>query len=112
MRRLAGCATSERSLVEDPGRPPASAAALARNVSADWLNGAGLVCNMAGVLMIFLYGVPAYRPLADARKSYLLLLEEDDPEQESRTNRASLLSKLGLGLLGAGFVLQFVALFT
>jgi hypothetical protein len=79
-------------------------------VAADWLNGIGLTLNMLGVVMIFVFGVPAYRPIADAGKSFLLLTQHD-PEGERRTKRAKWLSMVGLGLLGAGFAVQFAALF-
>ena len=74
----------------------------------EWLNGAGLVCNMLGVVAIFRFGVPYYRPLADAGKS-MLLLEQDDPVDKGRASRAAWLSCGGLVLLFVGFALQFVA---
>ena len=79
-------------------------------MSATWLNGIGLCCNLAGVVAIFFWGVPRYRPVADAGKSYLMM-EQDDPKAGARAKLASVLSVLGLGLLFVGFVLQFVALF-
>ena len=71
----------------------------------EWLNGAGLVCNMLGVVVIFRFGVPHYRPLADAGKS-MLLLEEDDQQAAARASRAVWLSRAGLALLFVGFALQ------
>jgi len=74
-----------------------------------WLTAIGLACNMAGVAMIFFFGVPRYRSVADAGKSYLQV-EADDSESEQRAKRASRLSRLGLTLLAVGFALQLVAL--
>lgn len=73
-----------------------------------WLNGAGLVCNMLGVVAIYRFGVPYYRPLADAGKS-MLLLEQDDSAEQSRAGVAVWLSRGGLALLFVGFALQLIA---
>jgi hypothetical protein len=74
----------------------------------EWLNGAGLVCNLLGVLAIFRFGVPYFRPVADAGKSFLLL-EADDPAERSRVTLAASLSRAGLLLLLLGFALQLTA---
>jgi len=77
-------------------------------MSVEWLNGIGLTLNIAGVVLIFRFGVPYYRSGADAGNSYLLL-EADDPEAAVSARRASWLSYDGLALLGFGFVLQLIA---
>jgi hypothetical protein len=78
-------------------------------MSADWLNGIGLVYNIIGVVTIFFSGVPRYRSLDDAGTS-ALLLERGDPSERARTVRAAWLSAAGLALLGVGFALQLAAI--
>lgn len=108
---------SARRPAPDPRRctdlAAASASADGRklgSVTADWLNGAGLVCNIVGVVGIFFYGVPRYQTLEDAGKSRLLL-ETHDPEAEARTRSAAERGRWALGLLGVGFAFQLSALF-
>jgi hypothetical protein len=78
-------------------------------MSADWLNGIGLVCNIVGALGIFRFGVPHY-PTRERAGTSALLLERDDPEERARVERAYRASQGAALLLVAGFVLQFVAL--
>ena len=80
-------------------------------MSADWLNGIGLVCNMLGALGIFVFGVPRYPTRERAGKSFLLLEGPDDEDERTRVTRADWLNKAGAVLLGIGFALQFAALF-
>jgi hypothetical protein len=74
-----------------------------------WLNGIGLACGFAGAVLMFFFGVPRYSHAAREGHSFFLL-EEDDPALMKAARRADLLSKAGMLLLAAGFVLQFVAL--
>lgn len=78
-------------------------------MSADWLNGAGLVCNILAVVAVFLFGVPRY-PSAEEAGHVNLILEQEDAAEGERVQRAVWLSRAGLILLGVGFALQFVAL--
>jgi hypothetical protein len=74
-----------------------------------WLIGLGLALDIAGACLVFRFGVPAYPQRARAGQSYLLL-EENDPEEKQRVERADRLGKLGIGLLIAGFAFQLVGL--
>jgi len=78
-------------------------------MSGDWLNGAGLVCNIVGVVAIFLYGVPRYPPVEQAGRG-AILLEEEFPEERKQVGLAVWLSRAGLAVLGVGFALQLAAL--
>ncbi len=75
------------------------------------INCIGLVFDIVGVVILFYYGPPALDITKDGHK--ILPFNSNNPE-EIAANRAvasrhSLLSKMGLGLLGLGFVLQFVS---
>jgi hypothetical protein len=74
-----------------------------------WLIGFGLALDIAGACLMFRFGVPAYPQRARAGQSHLLL-EEDDPEEKQRVERADRIAKLGIVLLVAGFAFQFVGL--
>jgi hypothetical protein len=78
-------------------------------VSSSWLTGIGLVLNMAGVVLLFYFGVPRYRRVEEANQGFLQL-EEDDPSALARTTRADRMSKLAMLLLCVGVVLQLIAL--
>jgi len=79
-------------------------------VSADWLNGIGLVCNIVGVLGLYFFGVPRYPTVEDAGRSALLLAGGPDPAEREKVIRALWLSRAGLAVLGVGFALQLAAL--
>ncbi len=74
-----------------------------------YLEATGLLCNIAGAILIFFFGVPAY-PTREAAGQNVLLIEEDNPEGLAAVTYAERVSKLGLGLLIVGFVVQFLAL--
>jgi hypothetical protein len=81
-----------------------------------WTNGIGLVLNMVGVLIVFIYGFP--QPSASIGG---LLLEDNNPTPDGKTlghHRRKLeatkqtykvLSQVGLFFMFVGFVLQFAA---
>ena len=78
-------------------------------MSADWLNGAGLVCNLLGVVAIFFFGVPRYPSAREAGHVHLIL-EQEDADERKRVRQALWLSRAGLVVLGIGFALQLIAL--
>jgi hypothetical protein len=70
---------------------------------AQWLTAAGLVVNMVGVALVFVFGFPQPAFRGDS-----LVLESSPGKSEVDAQRATHTrrSKTGLGLLVAGFVLQ------
>jgi hypothetical protein len=78
-------------------------------VSVDWLNGAGLVCNIIGVVAIFFFGVPRYPNAGEAGHVHFIL-EQEDADERKQVRRAVSLSRAGLVVLGVGFALQLAAL--
>jgi hypothetical protein len=72
------------------------------------LNSIGLVLDIAGVVMIWFYGLP--EPLSLEGRTYLVtgLIDEKEKAKAQRFHR---LSKIGLALILGGFLLQFVSNF-
>ena len=60
-------------------------------------------------MLMFFFGVPAYPQRSRAGSSFLLL-EEADEDEKRRVERAARLGTLGVALVAAGFVFQFLAL--
>lgn len=76
-------------------------------MSADWLSGIGLVCNILGALAIFRFGVPHY-PRRERAGTSALLLEEDDLEERAQVECAYGASQAGaLLLVRVGFKKTF-----
>ena len=78
-------------------------------MSADWLNGAGLVCNILGVVAIFIYGVPR-NPSRDEAGHDHFIGEQVNVDEQTQVQRAEWVSYAGLVVLGVGFALQLIAL--
>jgi hypothetical protein len=65
------------------------------------LNIIGLICGFAGTVVVWKYGIPAIDVLSEA--SYTEIQITDEMRQYTR------LSRLGLGLIAFGFLLQLFA---
>jgi hypothetical protein len=65
------------------------------------LNIIGLTCGLAGTVLVWIYGLPAIKVLS--RASYSEIRITDEMRQYTR------LSRLGLGLIALGFLLQLIA---
>jgi len=72
------------------------------------VNNIGLVLDIAGVVMIWRYGLP--EPLSREGKVYIIAEQSDEVERE-KAARYDLLSKIGLVLVIGGFVLQLLSNF-
>jgi hypothetical protein len=70
-----------------------------------WLNTLGLALGMAGVVIIFIWGPP--QPDLDPQGK---LLFEGPPDKtvERQRNQYEIMSRVGLGLIGVGFLAQFI----
>ena len=79
-------------------------------MSNQWLAGAGLLCDIARAILLFLFGVPRHPALAQAGKGFLEL-EEEFPDEKAAVERAARLGNVGIALLIVGFALQFASLF-
>lgn len=66
----------------------------------------GIVVNLAGVLMLFRYGMPYH---VESKGVVLLALEETDHEEIKLERRYRLLGYAGLFLIVAGSALQALA---
>ena len=72
------------------------------------LNSIGLVLDIAGVVIIWRYGLP--EPLSREGKTYLITGQVDETKK-AKAERFDRLSKIGLALVLGGFLLQFVGNF-
>ena len=70
------------------------------------VNSLGLVFDIIGVVMLFKYGLPEEVSRSGAG---FLQLEEDDKDEVAKAARYDTLSRVALGLLVAGFLLQIVS---
>jgi hypothetical protein len=70
-----------------------------------WLNTFGLALGMVGVLMIFIWGPP--QPDLDPQGKILLAGGPDQAIEQLR-NQYEIMSRIGLGLIGLGFVAQLI----
>jgi hypothetical protein len=70
-----------------------------------WLNTVGLVLGMLGVVIVFIWGPP--QPDLDPHSK--LLLNQVDEATKQLGDRYEIMSRVGLGLIGAGFAVQLVA---
>jgi hypothetical protein len=92
--------------------------------SPKWLNLAGLVFGMAGVVAIFVWGPPMpdldddpslvigapFKPTTKFEDGTTGQAIIDAAARRGRLKRVhSLMSRVGLGLIGCGFALQFIA---
>jgi hypothetical protein len=86
-------------------------------MSANVVNSIGLIANMAGVVLVFFFGFP--QPSHEAGIGLGLELgtvlqdgrtvARHDEEVRAQKQRYGTLSRVGLGLMFTGFVLQLVA---
>lgn len=70
------------------------------------VNSLGLLCDIAGAILIFRYGLP--EPVNKAGNSWMLL-EETDLTEIAKARRYDRLARLGLFLLLFGFAGQLVS---
>lgn len=69
-----------------------------------WLNAVGLTLGMAGVVFIFIWGPP--QPSFEGNA---LLLESTNPTAlAAQKAHHQCMSQIGLGLIGLGFLFQFI----
>lgn len=73
------------------------------------INSLGLLLDIAGVVLIWRFGLP---PEVSRSGMTLLAIEGNDPKEIAKGKRFDFYSRLGLGILIAGFVLQLVSNFT
>ena len=77
---------------------------------ASWLTGVGLVLDIAGVVLLFIYGVPGY-PERSSAGAIQIVAEQTDEDEKRRVERAYRRGKCGLALLIAGFAFQLGGVF-
>ena len=76
----------------------------------DIINSIGLSLDIAGVILMFIYGLPAGIAHEGDAAGMRWAPPDDEVERESkRWGRYKLLARLGLVLLVAGFVLQIAS---
>ncbi len=75
-------------------------------MTAQWLNTIGLLLGMAGVLIIFIWGPPQ----PDLDPHIKRVLEKQDDFTKRLRRRHEIMSRVGLGLVGLGFLVQLIAL--
>jgi len=67
-----------------------------------WLNTIGLACGIVGVVLVFIWGPPQPSFEGDS----ILLESSDTAALAAEKKRYKRISKIGLFLVGVGFVLQ------
>lgn len=72
------------------------------------VNSFGLLLDIVGVVLIWRFGLP--EPISRSGAKYLVTGQTDEAEK-AKAERFHNLSKIGLGLLIAGFALQLVSNF-
>ena len=72
------------------------------------VNSVGLALDIVGVVFIWRYGLP--EPLSRTGATYLIA-EQADETEKAKAAKYDLLSKIGLGLIIGGFVLQLASNF-
>jgi hypothetical protein len=76
-------------------------------VSVNWPSTIGLILDIAGVLLLFMYGLPS-----KLREHGGAILSEEDPASEAEriafNEKIQTRAKLGLRLILAGFLLQLL----
>lgn len=72
------------------------------------VNSFGLVLDIVGVVLIWLYGIP--EPISRRGAQYLTTGLRDENEKK-KAERFHTLSKVGIGLIVVGFVLQLASNF-
>lgn len=70
-----------------------------------WLQVVGLSLDIAGVFLIFYFGIP---PRVDPEGHTYFIMEQPDELEKQKANRYRKRSNLGLYLLVGGFALQIL----
>ena len=78
-------------------------------MTAQWLNTIGLALGMVGVVVIFIWGPP--QPDLDEHIKIVLSNKTDEATKRLK-RRHEIMSRVGLGLIGLGFFVQFVAVWS
>ncbi len=74
----------------------------------NFVNSSGLFLDIVGVVLIWRYGLP--EPISRTGATYIITEQIDQTEMAKAANY-DLLSKLGLGLIITGFLMQIVSNF-
>jgi len=72
------------------------------------VNSIGLVCDIIGAVLIWLYGLP--KPISRSGAIHLIL-EQIDEAEIAKSKRFDCIARCGIVLLVGGFVLQLVSNF-
>jgi hypothetical protein len=71
-----------------------------------YINLVGLIFDIIGAILIFIYGVPSEISKTGAQYR---ILEQEDENEKALWKKYNLRSKIGLGLLITGFAFQFLS---
>lgn len=72
------------------------------------VNSAGLICDVAGALLIWKYGLPE---AINRTGAIHIIAEQSDEDEITKATRYDFWARLGIGLLVFGFTLQLVSNF-
>ena len=75
---------------------------------ANWINALGLTLDIAGVILLFRFGLP---PAVDRSGAVHLIAEEADEAEVAKGRRYDFWGRVGLVLILVGFLLQLVSNF-
>jgi hypothetical protein len=77
-------------------------------VTSTIVNSIGLILDIAGVVLVWRYGLPESVSREGAQ---YIITEQTDERERMKAARFDLLSKIGLGLIIGGFALQLASNF-
>ena len=70
------------------------------------INTIGLVLDLIGVLILFKFGLPSQ---VDKNGSIGFIMEEEDLSEKKKWHKYNCWSKIGLGFISVGFILQIIS---
>ncbi len=74
-------------------------------MAAPWFNTIGLLLGIVGVAILFIWGPPQ----PDLDPHIKMVLEKQDDFTKRLRRRHEIMSRVGLGLVGLGFLVQLIA---
>ena len=75
-------------------------------VTSNLMNSIGLIIDIIGVILIFLYGIS---PMLDVKGTVFLVAEQEDEVEKKKAKKFQCISRFGLIMVIVGFFLQLTS---